>query len=123
MTVALLVTAQRAIHALHREKRGIGLVTAVIVPHLSEKGYRTGTDTNRKNSQSVLGILPADHQGHIVSGALGGTGALNNVWAQNGWLNSNSNSPWPQFELLVDTTLTRMERNKCLTEVTLFWRC
>jgi len=47
---------------------------------------------------------------------------LNNVFAQNGWVNSNSNSLWHQFELLVDPTLTRMERNKCLTEVTLFYQ-
>ena len=93
--------------------------TMAVIEH---SGSRTGTDTNRKNRQSVLGIWPADHQGHIVSGALGGTGALNNVFAQNGWVNSNSNSLWHQFELLVDPTLTRMERNKCLTEVTLFYQ-
>ncbi|MEG3928320.1 RHS repeat-associated core domain-containing protein, partial [Microcoleus sp. T3_D1] len=93
--------------------------TIAVIEH---SGSRTGTDANRKNRQSVLGILPTDHQGHIVSALLGGTGALNNVFAQNGWVNSNSNSPWYQFELLVDTTLTQMKRNKCLTEVTLFYQ-
>lgn len=85
-------------------------------------GSRTGTDANRKNRQKVLGILKDDHQGHIVSALLGGTGALNNVFAQNAWVNANSNSPWYQFELLVDTTLTKIKGNKCLTEPTLFYQ-
>lgn len=85
-------------------------------------GSRTGTDANPKNRPSVLGILTDDHQGHIVSGLLGGKGSLNNVFAQNAWVNSNYNSPWFQFESLVDTTLTKMNRVKCLTELTLFYQ-
>ncbi|MEG3863740.1 RHS repeat domain-containing protein, partial [Microcoleus sp. herbarium12] len=84
-------------------------------------GSRTGGETNRKNRPSVLGILTDDHQGHIVSGELGGKGSLNNVFAQNGWINSDYNSPWFQFESSVNKALTDFNGNKCLTEPTLLF--
>ncbi|WP_333359333.1 RHS repeat-associated core domain-containing protein [Microcoleus sp. herbarium14] len=81
-------------------------------------GSRTGTETNSKNRPNVLGILKDDHQGHIVAAQLGGKASSNNLFPQNGWVNSDSYSPWYDFESQVNQLLTAFHGNKCLKEPT-----